>query len=68
MKYIFKFPRCDTESIVMDGETYGEAADKAIAERTKHITPLKADGEIYEHKSSLVNPLSLSGHADGKKA
>ena len=44
MKFIFKFPRADAESIVTEGNTYGEAADKAIAERVRHVTPLKADG------------------------
>jgi ribosomal protein L37AE/L43A len=35
MKFIFKFPRADAESIVTEGNTYGEAADKAIAERVR---------------------------------
>jgi hypothetical protein len=57
MKYIFKFPRTDAETIITEGNTYGEAADKAIAERVLHVTPLKADGEVYEPKAkSLTNP------------
>jgi hypothetical protein len=57
MKFIFKFPRADAESIVTEGNTYGEAADKAIAERVRHVTPMKADGEVYEPKgASLTNP------------
>ncbi len=60
MKYIFKFPRNDSESIVTEGNTYGEAVDKAIAERIRHITPLKADGEVYEPKgSTLTNPTKI---------
>jgi hypothetical protein len=61
-KYIFAFPRCDAEKIIVEGDTYGEAADKAIAERIQHIAPLKADGEIYEQKPSLTNPNPLTGH------
>jgi len=56
LKFIFKFPRCDAETIITEGNTYGEAADKAIAERIKHVTPLKADGEVYNEKASLTNP------------
>ena len=56
MKYSFTFPSLKGETIVTDGETYGDAADKAIEERTKHVTPLKADGELYEEKKTLVNP------------
>lgn len=57
MKYLFKFPRCDAETIIAEGNTYGEAADKAIAERVKHITPLTAQGEPYEdRKASLTKP------------
>lgn len=56
-KYIFSFPRCDTEKIVTEGETYGEAADKAIAVRVEHITPLKADGEVYIERPSLTKPV-----------
>jgi hypothetical protein len=56
IEYIFKFPRTEAESIRTKGATYGEAADKAIELRTKHVTPLKADGEVYEPKSSLTNP------------
>ncbi len=56
MKYIFKFPRIDAASIVTEGNTFGECADKAITERVKHITPLKADGEVYDPKGSLTNP------------
>ena len=56
MKFSFRFPRVDAEVIVTEGETYGEAADKAIRERTLHVTPLKADGEIYDEKSSLTKP------------
>jgi len=65
-KYIFKFPRCDAESIITEGNTYGEAADIAIAKRIEHCTPLKADGEPYEPKPSLTNPTGAgikgSGH------
>jgi len=64
-KYLFSFPRCDSEKIVSEGETYGIAADKAIAMRIQHITPLKADGEIYVPKPSLTNP--APGHAGGNK-
>jgi hypothetical protein len=53
MKFIFKFPRADAESIVTEGNTYGEAADKAIAERVRHVTPLKADG-------SGVGPIKIA--------
>jgi hypothetical protein len=60
IKYVFKFPRIDAESITMEGETYGEAADKAIAERVKHITPMTAEGTVYEPKPSLVNPKPLT--------
>ena len=56
IEYVFKFPRTEAEAIRTKGMTYGEAADKAIAIRTKHVTPLKADGEIYEEKASLTNP------------
>jgi hypothetical protein len=56
IEYIFSFPRCDAEKIRAKGATYGEAADKAIEIRTRHVTPLKADGEIYEQKPSLTNP------------
>lgn len=55
MKFAFKFPRCDAETIIMEGATYGEAADKAIAERIKHVSPVKADGEVAD-KASLTNP------------
>ena len=58
MKFDFRFPRCDAEIITTEGETYGEAADKAITERVKHVTPLKADGEVHVPKSSLTNPIS----------
>lgn len=57
MKFIFKFPRCDAETIVAEGNSYGEAADKAIAERIKRISPLKADGEVYNEKGSLTKPI-----------
>jgi len=56
MKYIFKFARCDAETVVTEGNTYGEAADKAIAERVKHATPMTAVGEVYNERSSLTNP------------
>ena len=56
MKFIFKFPRCDAETIVVEGNSYGEAADKAIAERIKHVSPVKADGEVYQEKASLTKP------------
>ena len=56
MKFIFKFPRTDAETIITEGNTYGEAADKAIAERVQHVTPLKADGEVYNDKASLTKP------------
>ena len=55
MKFIFKFPRCDAETIIMEAESYGQAADKAIAERIKHVSPVKADGEVYE-KPTITNP------------
>lgn len=58
MKFIFKFPRADAETIVTEGNTYGEAADKAIAERIKHVSPVKADGEVYD-KPSLTNPRGI---------
>jgi hypothetical protein len=60
MKYSFTFPGLKGETIITDGETYGEAADKAIEERTKHVTPLKADGELYEQKPSLTHPVAGS--------
>ena len=56
MKYLFKFPRNDAETIIAEGQTYGEAADKAIAERVKHVTPLTAQGEPYDDKKSLTRP------------
>lgn len=57
MKYLFKFPRCDAETVITEGNTYGEAADKAIAERVKHITPLTAQGEPHDDKkASLTRP------------
>ena len=59
MKWIFKFPRCDAETIITEGNSYGEAADKAIAERVHHVTPLKADGEVYEPKGSLTKPAGV---------
>lgn len=55
-KYVFKFPRCEAASIVTEGNTYGEAADKAIAMRVQQVTPLKADGEVFNEKPSLTNP------------
>jgi hypothetical protein len=55
MKFLFNFPLCDAETIIMEGATYGEAADKAIAERIKHVSPVKADGEVYD-KPSMTNP------------
>lgn len=55
MKFIFKFPRVDAETIVAEADTYGQAADKAIAERIKHVSPVKADGEVYNEKS-LTSP------------
>ena len=61
VEYIFKFPRVDGSTIISEGDTYGEAADKAIAERTRQVTPLKADGEIYEQKPSLTKPIPLTG-------
>jgi len=61
-KFAFKFPRVDGSTIIVEGDTYGEAADKAIAERTRQVTPLKADGEIYEQKPTLTNPNPLTGH------
>lgn len=67
-KFVFKFPRLDAATVITEGETYGEAADKAIAERTRQVTPLKADGEIYEQKPSLTNPNPLTGHPMGGKS
>jgi len=64
-RYIFKFPRCDAENITVDADSFGEATDKAVAERVKHITPTKIDGEIYEQKPTLTNP--APGHAGGNK-
>jgi hypothetical protein len=55
MKFAFKFPRVDAETIIMEGATYGEAADKAIEERKKHVSPVKADGDVYD-KPSMTNP------------
>ena len=67
-KYIFAFPRCDGEKIIAEGDTFGEAADKAIAVRVQHVTPMKADGEIYEQKPTLTNPNPLTGHSMGGKS
>ncbi len=55
--YLFKFPRCDAESIKVEAHTFGEAADKAIVERVLHITPLTAEGTVYEPKTSLTDPV-----------
>ena len=57
LEYVFRFPKVDGESIRTSGETYGEAADKAIAIRTEHVTPLKADGELYKKEASLTSPV-----------
>ena len=56
MKFTFRFPKVDAETIIEEGATYGEAADKAIAERVKRITPLKADGDVYDERASLTKP------------
>lgn len=63
MKFSFRFPRVDAEVIVTEGTTYGEAADKAILERTQHVTPLKADGELYDEKASLTKPTGRIANA-----
>lgn len=55
-KYIFKFPRVESESVVVEATGFGEAAEKAFSERVKHVTPTRIDGEIYEPKPSLVHP------------
>ncbi len=55
-KYIFKFPRVDAESIVVDADGFGDATEKAVAKRIANVTPTRVDGEIYEQKQSLVNP------------
>jgi hypothetical protein len=55
MKFAFKFPRVEGETIMTEGNTFGEAADKAIAERIARISPIKADGEVAD-KASLTNP------------
>lgn len=56
MKWAFRFPKADAETIIMEGNSYGEAADKAITERVKRITPLTAPGEVYDDKKSLTSP------------
>ena len=58
-KFAFRFPRVDGSTIISEGDTYGEAADKAIAERTRQVTPLKADGEIHVQKPSLTDPVGV---------
>lgn len=63
-RYIFKFPRCEAESIIVEADTFGEATDKAVAERVKRVTPTKIDGEIHEQKPSLTNP--VGGHKEAK--
>ena len=55
-KYAFKFPRVEAETILVDAEGFGEAADKAVALRMQHATPVEIDGKIAEQKPSLVSP------------
>ena len=54
--YQFKFPRVEAETIKVDAESFGEAADAAVGIRMAHCTPTKIDGEIYEQKPTLTNP------------
>lgn len=56
MKYSFRFPRVDAENIIVEADTFGEAADEAVELRIAHATPTKLDGEIYEQKPTLTNP------------
>ena len=56
IEFVFRFSRVDAESIRVKAATYGLAADMAMSIRTKHVTPLTADGEIYVEKPSLTSP------------